>query len=297
MSVKYISFITRLILSALLLLLILHTFHKSTTNSGIHTLKQYTMISVNPITNQPQHILLFHDDHRALYKTMDIPSLKKKTHPKQRHHKRKRNTTNKSNWKLCTYKWQPRTNTLRYSVLNSDSDTDEHHQQINFQTIDTQPSSDTSKAFVAYSNDHQTTYLWKPTKNTFRCKSLQGKTIQIQSDANKKQNTPLPFDAIRVITDRRMQVQISSQGHKQWIDCGLTCRKTSGEDAVRKYDAVLYVKPILNKSRLQNLSPTFQNAIVRWSGARVVVQWKDMNGVRRVGVVEKEHQPHQSFYS
>lgn len=297
MPYKCNPFLARLALITLLLVLIFHhTLQKSTTGSTIRTLKQYIMLTVNTANNQPQHLLLFHDDHTALYKTMHTTSLK--VHPERTNSNRTSKTTSESNWKLCTYQWQPNTSTLHYGVVDSDSDlssyTSKHQNHITFRTIEARSTSNTPNAFVAYPSDHQTTYLWKPTKNTFRCKSLHGKTIYFQFPSDAKQSTPSPFDAIRVSTTKKAQVRISSRGHANWIDCGLTCRKTNGGNAVRKYKAVLYLKPTPNKSKSRAVrsSPTFQNAIVRWGSASVMVQWMDINGVRRV-VEKKLSQPLQ----
>lgn len=230
-------------------------------------LHAYIMLTVHPQTNHPQHILMLHTNHRALYKQMTNDDAKD------------------DKWKLCTYDWNPREYTLRYTPLSNDSTT-QRTTHITFQPIRSQP--DAPPAYVSY-HSKRTTYLWKPTKNTFKCDQLLGKTLHLQPNTPNTPKTPtattttqdvrLPFDAIRVVSNKRASVRTGhSTQPSRWVDCSLTCRKASGQ-AVRRYDAVLYLKPLSAEHQ------PFQTALLRWGGSTKPfgkAQWMDVDGVRWV---------------
>ena len=255
MSCNYSSFLIGFVLVIVCVSLAHQMFYTPT-----NTLQQYIMFSVDPTTNRPMHLVLFHDDRRALYKKINHAKTKtnQSTHSTRNH------------WKLCAYRWEPHTNTLLYNVFDSDTT---KQQSITFQTIDSHTTPSTlHKAYVAYSNDdRQTSYLWKPTKNTFECKSLHGKLIRIK--ANTKQSTQVPFDAVHIISNKQARLHTRSS---QWIDCSLTCRKSNGRDAVRKYDAVLYLRPIPHKKK-NTIEKKIARVILRLGVDSSVLQWSRSN--------------------
>ena len=73
MSCNYSSFLIGCVLVIVCISLVHQMFYTPT-----NTLQQYIMFSVDPTTNRPMHLVLFHDDRRALYKKINHAKKKKK---------------------------------------------------------------------------------------------------------------------------------------------------------------------------------------------------------------------------
>ena len=73
MSCNYSSFLIGCVLVIVCISLVHQMFYTPT-----NTLQQYIMFSVDPTTNRPMHLVLFHDDRRALYKKINHAKTKKK---------------------------------------------------------------------------------------------------------------------------------------------------------------------------------------------------------------------------
>lgn len=209
------------------------------TSTSLH---KYILLTVDKRSNKPVTIILFHNNHRALHKSLKEPH---------------------SKWKLCSYTWTSTTRTLRYQT----SDTRLH--SLRLQPI----RNNSSPAYISYQPNH-TVYVWKPLPNTFACRALVGETIPIPiQQSNTAHSTP--FDAVRVHTRKRARVRLLA--NQQWLECNLTCRKAKG-NAVRRFDAFLYIKPVEPSQGV----PFRTAVLRWCGGRVVRVEWLDGRGVRWV---------------